>query len=65
MSLLVKTKKWGHSIGVLLPSKLVKNRNILPGEEILIDVKKKSNVLKELFGALKFEKPTKELLKEI
>ncbi len=61
----VKTKQWGHSLGLIIPQKEVKNLDLKPGEEITIEITKKHNVLKELFGALKFSKPTKELLKEV
>ena len=61
---IVKTKKWGNSVGLILPADFVKQQHIHPGEELVIGVKKKQNVLKELFGALPFKKPTEQLLKE-
>lgn len=65
METTVKTKKWGNSIGVVLPSELVREEEIKIGEEVVVEIKKKTNVLKELFGALKFDKPTDQLLKEV
>ena len=60
-----KTKKWGSSIGIILPKRIVDQHNIKLHEDIIIEVKGKSgNVLKELFGAIKFSKPTHTLLKE-
>ncbi len=64
MALEVKTKKWGSSIGVVIPSEAVERLNIKPDEEIVIEIEKKNNVLKELFGAMKFKKPTEQILKE-
>ncbi len=64
MEAFAKTKKWGNSLGLILPADFVKKQHILPGEELVIEVKRKQNVLKELFGALPFKKPTKQLLKE-
>lgn len=64
METIVRTKRWGNSLGVLLPAHFVKEEHIMPGEELVIEVKKKQNVLKELFGALPFKKTTKQLLKE-
>ncbi len=61
---IVTTKKWGNSIGLILPANFVKQQHIHPGEELVIEVKKKQNVLKELFGALPFKKSTEQLLKE-
>lgn len=64
MGIQVKTKKWGNSIGIIIPSETIERLNIKPEEEIVIEIEKKSNVLRELFGALKFEKTTEQLLKE-
>ncbi|MBI5393083.1 hypothetical protein HZA96_04385 [Candidatus Woesearchaeota archaeon] len=60
-----KTKQWGSSIGIVLPKKIVHQHNLKPHEDIVIEIKGKSaNVLKELFGSMKFSKPTQRLLKE-
>lgn len=46
-----KTKKWGHSLGVIIPSSVVKDMNLKPNEEIVLEkIEKKSFVLKEMFG---------------
>ena len=44
----VKTKQWGNSIGVVIPKKLVDNLKIKADENIIIDVEKKENPLKEV-----------------
>jgi len=59
-----KTKHLGNSIGVILPKNIVRKKNIKPNEWILVDIEEKKNVLKELFGALRFKKPTKMLIEE-
>ena len=60
-----KTKQWGNSIGVIIPKDMVREMGIKPNEEICFEVKKrKTNALKELFGALPFSKPTEQLLRE-
>ena len=60
-----KTKKWGNSIGVVIPSDTVEKLHIQPEEEIIIEIQKKTNVLAELFGAFKFNnKSTEQLIKE-
>lgn len=58
------TKKWGSSLGVIIPREEVNNLNLKSGEEIVIRIEKKSNVLKELFGSMNFDKKTEVLLKE-
>ncbi len=60
-----KTKKWGNSIGIILPQETVKTMGIQLGEFIIVDIQKKENILKELFGSLKFKKSTEQLLKEV
>ena len=65
MAIEVKTKKWGNSIGIIIPSETIERLNIKPDEEIIINIEKKSNVLKEMFGSMKFKgKSTEELLHE-
>ena len=51
--MLAKAKEWGNSIGIIIPSRLVKELNINPGDEVFISkIEKKSNPLKEAFGAM-------------
>lgn len=65
MKVSVKTKKWGNSLGVILPAEMVKQMNIKEGEEFTISIEKKFNVLKEAFGALDFHNvPTEKLLEK-
>jgi len=60
-----KTRKWGSSLGVIIPKDVVKELKLRENQEIIIDVKPKENPLKELFGSVKLSKPTEQLLKEI
>lgn len=60
----LKTKQWGNSIGIVIPTEIIKEMKIKIGEEIKISIDKKENPLKELFGALKFNKSTEQILKE-
>ena len=60
-----KTRKWGSSLGVIIPKDVVKELKLRENQEIIIDVKPKENPLKELFGSVKLSKPTEQLLREI
>ncbi len=51
-------------MGIILPREVVGTLDLKPGEEILIDIEKKQNVLKELFGALPFKEPTEKILRD-
>ncbi len=64
MAIEVKTKKWGNSVGVVIPSKIANRLNLKPEETILIEIMKKNNALRELFGSIKFGKSTEKMLKE-
>ena len=60
----VKTRKWGSSIGVVLPKEVVDEIGIKPDEKITIDIKKKP-LAKEFFGSLKdWKRPTQEIKDE-
>ncbi len=65
MAVMVKTKQWGNSIGVIIPRDVVDDLSLVPGEEIVIEIKEKQNVLKELFGAIPFKRKTKDILKDV
>ena len=64
MAVEVKTKRWGNSIGIIIPSETVDRFNIKPNEEIVIEIEKKGNVLKEMFGRVKSKKSAKQMIKE-
>ena len=56
-------KKWGNSIGIVLPIKTVKEENIQPNEKILVSVKKLHRA-KEFFGLLPNWKVDTQKLKD-
>ncbi len=64
MAIEVKTKRWGNSIGVVIPIEAVEKLNIKPEEKIIIEIEKKNNVLKEMFGKAKFKKSAKKMIKD-
>ena len=63
--LICKTKRWGNSIGIRIPKKAAEEMGIGEEQEVVVEIKKKGNPLRELFGALKFNEPTEKILKEI
>ncbi|MEK6852246.1 MAG: AbrB/MazE/SpoVT family DNA-binding domain-containing protein [Nanoarchaeota archaeon] len=60
-------REWGRSLGIVIPKEAAEKENLKPGEKVTVIILKKSNVLKETFGALKgkFKKPTSQIMKEI
>ncbi len=49
----LKARKWGNSLGVVIPNEISKELNIKENEDIEIILLKNNNVLKETFGMLK------------
>jgi len=62
--IICKTKTWGNSLGIIVPKETVRELNLKPDEEVVINIQKKENVLKELFGAFRRKKSTEQILKE-
>ena len=52
MAIEVSVKKWGNSMGVILPKDIIRRENLKENEKILIDIVKKVD-LTRLFGTLK------------
>ncbi len=57
----VLARKWGNSIGLVIPRDIVKKENIRPGKRIDILIPNKSSVLKETFGTMKFKKTSQQI----
>ena len=51
-------------MGILVSKKEVHALGIRENDDVVIQIEKKGNPLRELFGTLQFSKPTAELLKE-
>lgn len=60
-----KVRKWGRSLGVVIPKEKIKEEGIKENETIKLLIAKRTNVLKETFGTLKFKKSTDEMMQEI
>ncbi len=48
----VLVKKWGNSMGIILPKELVKKEHLKENEKVIIEIVKEAN-LKKIFGSLK------------
>ena len=49
-----KVKKWGNSLGIIIPKNVLDNENIEEGSEIEISVRSKNKTkVKDIFGILK------------
>ena len=65
MEIETKTRRWGSSLGIIIPKKLVKEERLREGQEIRIDIlSRKKTTGADIFGKLKFKKPIQILLDE-
>ncbi|MBS3077490.1 AbrB/MazE/SpoVT family DNA-binding domain-containing protein [Candidatus Pacearchaeota archaeon] len=66
MEIKVTAKKWGSSLGVVLPKEIVEAKRIKENKEIIIEVKDVRPKAGELFGLLKgWEKSGQEIKDEM
>lgn len=56
----VTARKWGNSLGIVLPKDEAEKLNIQEGDKVIVEIKKKTNPLKELYGFGKDNPITKE-----
>jgi len=64
MEVEAKVRKWGRSFGVVIPKDKIMKEGIKENDTINLLIGKKSNVLRETFGTMKFKKSTEEMMKE-
>jgi len=65
MEVETKTKKWGSSLGIIIPKEIVRQERIREGQEIRINIlTRKKTTGADIFGVLKFKKPIQILLDE-
>ena len=56
-------KKWGHSLGLVIPNQIVKIENIKPEDEVIVDITKRQDIMK-LFGSLKLKNSAQQMKDE-
>ena len=59
-----KIKKWGNSLGIIIPNEAVKELKLHENQEIGIEIINMDNPLKELFGWGKDKKITRKEFEE-
>ena len=59
-------KKWGNSIGVTIPSDIIKHEGIDTRNKVTVLIMRHDRKrLKEIFGTLKLKKSTQQIMDEI
>ena len=59
----VPLKKWGNSLGVIIPADVVEKEGLSEKERVVIEVRKTST-LQDLFGSMKHTKLDAQKLKD-
>ena len=52
MEIKTKLKKWGNSLGIIVPREILIERGLKEGQDILVDISKEGD-LSDIFGSLK------------
>ncbi len=64
MAIQVEVKKWGNSMGVILPKVLVEKENLEEDDKIIIEIVKKAD-LSAIFGSIKKRKMSGQEFKDM
>jgi len=62
---LTKAKKWGNSIGLVIPAEVVKKERIRPGDAVELVVRRRVPRLEELGSTLKLNHKLEDLLRNM
>ena len=66
MEIKAKIKKWGNSIGILIPKEAIRKENIKPDQEVTVLISAKPITKgKDIWGTLKFKESTEKLMREV
>jgi antitoxin component of MazEF toxin-antitoxin module len=60
-----RTKKWGNSIGLLIPKQEADRLNLHENRDVVVDIVGKENPFKELYGFGRQKKITRQEFLEI
>ena len=63
MEVTTRLKRWGNSIGIIIPAEKLREKNFKEDEEVVITIEKK-NTIKDLFGSLKNLKIDSQKMKD-
>ncbi len=64
-AVLAKAKKWGNSIGLVIPSDLVKREGIRPGDTVEVVLRRRLPRLEELGGTVRLRHNLEDVLLEM
>ena len=63
--MLAKVKKWGNSLGMIVPADLVRSHGLRDGDTIQVDFKGRVRTVEELAGSIKLRTNLRTLVREM
>lgn len=63
MLIQVKLRKWGNSMGIVIPSEILRENSLKEGEDVIIEIKKKEG-MRKIFGSLRNLKIDSQKMKD-
>jgi antitoxin component of MazEF toxin-antitoxin module len=63
MDMKAKVRKWGSSLGIVIPKEIAEAKGVRAGDEVLAEVRKISN-MREIFGSLRGWQRSTQRIKE-
>jgi len=60
----VQTRKWGNSLGIVIPPKIIEEEKLQENQKVIVEIKKVID-LKKLRGLIKFKKSGQEIKDEM
>ncbi len=60
-----KLRKWGNSLGLLVPAVLAREKGLRDGDIVEFEIRRRILSVEELGGTVKFRRPLREVLQEM
>ncbi len=60
----VQTRKWGNSLGIAIPKKIIEEEFLHENQKIIIEIKRVADI-RTFFNSMKFTKSTQQLKDEM
>ena len=63
--MICKLKRWGNSLGLIIPSEEAKELDLRENQQVAVEITKKDNPLKALFGFTKDKKISRKEVEDV
>jgi len=65
METTAQIRKWGRSLGIVIPKELSEKANLKEGKKVRIFISETINPISKTFGTIKLKKTTEKIMEEI